>query len=163
MSRDLGELAAAKRSLNRSVELLPTATAYKTLGDIAETEGNLAAAKEYYAAASKDPGTAGQAALTSLIKLEVASQPGAYIDTAIGLANNGEWIIAVRNNAPRAFTAIELELVYRATDGSIQRRQLSLPGTLAAQSTRQTRTGLDANTTTNPQVRVRRVALAANA
>ena len=106
VSRDLGELAAAKRSLNRSVELLPTATAYKTLGDIAETEGNLLAAKEYYAAASKDPGTAGQAALTSLIKLEVAAQPGAYIDTAIGLANNGEWIIAVRNNAPRAFAAI---------------------------------------------------------
>ena len=163
VSRDLGELAAAKRSLNRSVELLPTATAYKTLGDIAETEGNLPAAKEYYAAASKDPGTDGQAALTSLIKLEVAAQPGAYIDTAIGLANNGEWIIAVRNNAPRAFTAIELELVYRATDGSIQRRQLSLPGTLAAQSTRQTRTGLDANKTTNPLVRVRRVALAADA
>ena len=34
----------------------------------------------------------------------------------VGLANNGEWIIAHAQRAPQAFTAIELELVYRATD-----------------------------------------------
>ncbi|MGB0997277.1 MAG: M48 family metalloprotease [Pseudomonadales bacterium] len=162
VSRDLGELTAAKRSLNRSVELLPTATAYNALGDIAETEGNLPEAKEYYAAASKDPGSAGQTALTALIKLNVAERPDAYIDTAVGLASNGEWVIAMRNNAPRAFTDIELELLYRANDGRVQRRQITLSGTLAAQSTRQTRTGLDATSATSPQVRVRRVTLAAS-
>ena len=142
--------------------MLPTATAYNALGDIAETEGNLPEAKEYYAAASKDPGSAGQTALTALIKLNVAERPDAYIDTAVGLASNGEWVIAMRNNAPRAFTDIELELLYRANDGRVQRRQITLSGTLAAQSTRQTRTGLDATSATSPQVRVRRVTLAAS-
>ena len=161
VSRDLGELSAAKRNLNRSVELMPTATAYNALGSIAEDEGNLPQAKEYFAAASNDPGSAGQAALTSLIKLNVAEQPGAYIDAAIGLASNGEWIVALRNNAPRRFSNLELELVYLDTNGRVQRRQLSVSGTLAAQSTQRVSTGLGANIT-NAQVSVRRVKLAAN-
>jgi tetratricopeptide (TPR) repeat protein len=161
VSRDLGELSAAKRNLNRSVELMPTAAAYNALGSIAEDEGNLPQAKEYFAAASNDPGSAGQAALTSLIKLNVAEQPGAYIDAAIGLASNGEWIVALRNNAPRRFSNLELELVYLDTNGRVQRRQLSVSGTLAAQSTQRISTGLGANIT-NAQVSVRRVKLAAN-
>jgi hypothetical protein len=140
---------------------MPTATAYNALGSIAEDEGNLPQAKEYFAAASNDPGSAGQAALTSLIKLNVAEQPGAYIDAAIGLASNGEWIVALRNNAPRRFSNLELELVYLDTNGRVQRRQLSVSGTLAAQSTQRISTGLGANIT-NAQVSVRRVKLAAN-
>ncbi len=162
VNRDLNELAAAKRNLNRSIELLPTATAYNALGDIAESEGDVPQAKEYYAAAAQDSGSDGQAALTSLVKLNVAERPGAYIETTVGLATNGEWVVSLRNLAPRGFTNLELELFYQDLNGRNQRRPISVSGTLGAQSTQRITTGLGANVASTPQVAVRRVSVATN-
>jgi predicted Zn-dependent protease len=45
---ELGEEGLAKTDLERSVKLLPTADAYQALGKIAESNGDMAAAKAYY-------------------------------------------------------------------------------------------------------------------
>ncbi|HCY04083.1 MAG TPA: peptidase M48, partial [Gammaproteobacteria bacterium] len=163
VSRELGQVGVAKSSLNRSIELLPTATAYNALGEIAESEGNLNQAEKYFAAASKDSGEAGQSALTALVKLRIAERPGAYIDTQIGLASNGEWIVIISNTAPRDFTSVVLELAYADSNNRMRRQQIRVGGTLAAQGRRRVNSGLSAGVSLDPpRITVRRVQLATN-
>ena len=145
VSQELGELVAAKASLKRSITLLSTASAYNALGEIAESEGNAAQAKEYFAAASKDNGEAGQAALTALVRLNVAENAGAYIKTTLELAGSGEWIITLHNTAPRDFTGLKLVLAYADQNGRIQHKQLSLGGHVSAQN----RQRINSSVTTN--------------
>ena len=163
VSRELGQVGVAKSSLNRSIELLPTATAYNALGEIAESEGNLNQAEKYFAAASKDAGEVGHSALTSLVKLRIAERPGAYIDTQLALASNGEWILILSNTAPRAFTGVVLELAYADSNNRMQRQQIRISGTLAAQGRRRINSGLSAGVSLDaPRVIVRAVQLATN-
>ena len=163
VSRELGQVGVAKSSLNRSIELLPTATAYNALGEIAESEGNLNQAEKYFAAASADSGEVGQSALTSLVKLRIAERPDAYIDTQVGLASNGEWILILSNTAPRAFTGVVLELAYADSNNRMRRQQIRVGGTLAAQGRRRVDSGLSAGVSLDaPRITVRRVELATN-
>ena len=163
VSRDLGEINAAKSSLTRSIELLPTAAAYNALGEIAESEGNLDQALKYFSAASKDTGAAGEAALTSLVRLRIARQPDAYIDAQMGLAGNGEWVLIIGNTAPRDFTGLILELAYADLNGRMRRQQISVSGILAAASSRRISSGLSRAVSSNaPRVTVLRIQLAVN-
>ena len=163
ISQELGELVAAKASLKRSIALLPTASAYNALGEIAESEGNAAQAKKYFAAASKDNGETGQAALTALVRLNVAANPGAYITTTLELAGSGEWIIALHNTAPRDFTGLKLALAYADQNGRVQHKQLSLGGHISAQNRRRINSGVTANASLYPpQVTVSEIQLVAN-
>jgi tetratricopeptide (TPR) repeat protein len=163
VSQELGELDAAKASLKRSIELLPTASAYNALGEIAESEGNIAQAKKYFAAASKDNGKTGQAALTSLIRLNAAANPGAYITTTLELAGSREWIITLHNTAPRDFTGLKLVLAYADQNGRMRRQRLSLSGHISAQNRRRINSGLSvAASLYPPQVTVSEIQLLAN-
>ena len=163
VSQELGELVAAKASLKRSITLLPTASAYNALGEIAESQGNAAKAKEYFAAASKDNGEAGQAALAALVRLNVAENAGAYIKTTLELAGSGEWIITLHNTAPRDFTGLKLALAYADQNGRVQHKQLSLGGHISAQNRRRINSGVAANASLYPpQVTVIAIQLVAN-
>ncbi len=163
ISKELGELDAAKASLKRSIALLPTASAHNALGEIAESEGNLAQAKEYFAAASEDNGEAGQAAQTALIRLNVAENAGAYITTTVELAGTGEWVITLHNTAPRDFTDLTLVLAYADQNGRVRRQQLNLRGHISAQNRRRIYSGLTVKASLYPpQVSVSEIQLRTN-
>ena len=163
ISKELGELDAAKASLKRSIALLPTAPAHNALGEIAESEGNLAQAKEYFAAASEDNGEAGQAAQTALIRLNVAENAGAYITTTVELAGTGEWVITLHNTAPRDFTDLTLVLAYADQNGRVRRQQLNLRGHISAQNRRRIYSGLTVKASLYPpQVSVSEIQLRTN-
>ena len=163
VSRELGQVGIAKSSLNRSIELLPTAAAYNALGEITESEGNMSQAEKYFAAASKDRGEVGQNATTSLVKLRIAERPGAYINTEVGLASSGKWIIVMSNTAPRDFTSVVLELAYADSNNRGQRQQMRVGGTLAAEGRRRVNSGLSAGVSLDtPRITVRRVELTTN-
>ena len=163
VSLDLGELALAETSLDRSIALLPTATAYNALGEIAESKGDLTQAKKYFAAASKDSGDVGQTALTSLIRLNVDENPGAYITSTLGLASTGEWIVTLHNTAPRDFTGLRLILVYADKSNTMRRQRISVSGFLGAQQRRRINSGVIANASLSPpQVIISQIRLAAS-
>ena len=65
----LGDDAEARRDLNASLELLPTAPAYLALGDIERRSGNRAQAIEYYQKASGERGEVGERAQAALMRL----------------------------------------------------------------------------------------------
>ncbi|MFQ3347527.1 MAG: putative Zn-dependent protease [Candidatus Azotimanducaceae bacterium] len=140
-SEKQGALSQAKSRLNRSIELLPTSQAYNALGNIAQRQGNTEEAREYFAAASSDSGASGQAALNSLIKMDLNGNPGAYIGFRYGANEAGELQIEVSNKAPRAFKNISLSINYVDQRGKLRnsRRQLSL---LSANEAKLINTGL---------------------
>ena len=90
---------SAKSDLDRSVQLLPTSVAYNALGEIAESEGNMDAARQYYARAGEDKGQAGQAARANLVRVELPQQPNKYIRAAAGRDGSGRYVVQVRNDA----------------------------------------------------------------
>lgn len=72
--------ANAKRDLEKSIQLLPTANAYHSLGNIAKLEGNLNAAKSYYKKAASNKTTEGKAAYRALMAIDLADNPQNYIN-----------------------------------------------------------------------------------
>ena len=72
-------LSGAKTDLTKSIEWLPTAPAYVTLGDIAQKENNPKAAKEYYAKVASSDSELGKKAATALAKLDMGDNPLKYL------------------------------------------------------------------------------------
>lgn len=134
-------LKQAKSRLNRSIELLPTAQAYNALGNIAERQGNTDEAREYFAAASQDPSASGQAALNSLIKIDVARNPGAFIGIRYGRNNASAIQVEIANRAPRAFKNVVLSIRYIDQKGSARSSQRQI-GLLGAGEAKLINTGL---------------------
>ncbi len=140
-SEKQGALSQAKSRLNRSIELLPTAQAYNALGNIAERQGDTDQAREYFAAASQDPSESGQAALNSLIKIDVARDPGAYISVRYGRNEFAAIQVEIANRAPRAFNNVVLSISYIDQRGRARssQRQIEL---LSASEAKLINTGL---------------------
>ncbi len=81
---ELGQRAAAKTDLNRSVELLPTAPAYQALGRIAESEGDVERALAYYDAAGQSDSAVGRAARSRYVAIDLPRRPDRYISARVG-------------------------------------------------------------------------------
>lgn len=130
-----GRIAKAKYQLNRSLQLLETAQAYNALGAIAEREGNLEEAQNFYAKAAEDAGATGQNALTSLVTLRSQNEPKSVINLRWGTVN-GTVLVEVSNTTPRTLLGINLQI--RLTDlqgnvGVYTQRVGSIPANRARQ------------------------------
>lgn len=139
----LSDNSRAKADLTRSVRLLPTAPAYQALGELAEAEGDVERAKQYYAQAGQSPGAEGQAARESLVRLELPTQPAKYIDAQVSLDDRNRLVLQVRNRAvlPVQDVVIRVEL---ATAAGV-RTTSSRVARIAAGETRLSLLQIDAN------------------
>lgn len=126
LSHKRREYALAEVHLRRSVELLETAQAYNALGDIANRDGREQEAEEYYAKAATDSGPSGQAAASSLVKLRVSNNPGAYISFETGSSSDGELLLGLSNTAPRDFRSVGYEISFVDVRGRSQSSSGSL-------------------------------------
>ena len=119
------------------MQLLPTSQAQAALGNIATIERDFDSAKKYYRAAANAGGAVGQNALGELMKLDLEGNPGAYLQTAVGLSN-GNVVIQVKNPSPRAVTGVAIQLASANGQSSTQR----FNGILAAGKTQVIQTGV---------------------
>lgn len=67
---EMGELEAARRDLEKSNQLLPTAIAHEALGDIAVEQGQREAAMQHYSIAAGSNSEVGQRAAAKLARLQ---------------------------------------------------------------------------------------------
>lgn len=109
----LKERAGAKADLTASVNLLPTAVAYNELGRIAEADGNQDEAVRYYAAASKAQDETGQAALASLLRLDLPRQPGRYVKSELVNDGAGKLFLRVVNGTPADISSVKVRVGLR--------------------------------------------------
>ncbi len=128
----LNKRGPAKSDLEKSVKLLPTANAYKALGDIASTERRYNEAKQYYAKASSSSSDAGKAAFSSLVKMDLKDNPGKYISVRAGLDKSGRLLADLHNTTPEAVTGIVLQIRYPDSSGRMRQVARPLQGRLNA-------------------------------
>jgi predicted Zn-dependent protease len=124
----------AQTDLERSVELLATADAYNSLGNLAQKAGRLNDAKAYYSKVAGGQGELGQKAYGSLVDLDLQDNPAKYIKVRAGQDAQGRIVVRVSNPTPRNINRIVLMLQARNAAGKVQKLQRKLKGTVAAGS-----------------------------
>ncbi len=123
---------AAKRDLERSAQLLPTADAYNTLGDIARAQQQFDQAKQYYAKAAGQDSKAGKAAFASLVDLDLPENPDKYLTVRTAVSRTGSLLLELNNPTPRDVTGLVLALQYPDSSGRWRQMEKPLQGQLRA-------------------------------
>jgi predicted Zn-dependent protease len=131
VAEKLGDKAAARRDLKRSMELLPTADASYDLGLIARNSGNPQEALGYFRQAAGAGGTTGKAASRALMQLDLPRNPERYLETDLGRDRYGNLLVLVRNGSSAAVKDIVVQVGRRDAAGRIYRGiEERVPGVL---------------------------------
>ena len=138
----LGNEDSAVRDLQKSIEYLPTAPAHFTLGNIAAKRGDRAAAIQHYQVVAGGEGEIAEAARASLVRLDLAQNPGAYLLTRCDPASNGELVVSIKNNTSVPVADVRLSVQVRDSAGVPRRMDRRLTGTIDAGEVVSVPTGL---------------------
>jgi tetratricopeptide (TPR) repeat protein len=138
----LGNDAEARRDLNASLELLPTAPAYLALGDIERRAGNEARAVEYYRKASGERGEVGERAQAALMRLDLGQNPEAYLRSRSGLADSGRLLVQVDNPTRVGVRDVVVAIRYLTGSGTVAETRRRISGVLEAGQSVRLDTGL---------------------
>jgi predicted Zn-dependent protease len=90
----------AARLLDRSMELLPTATGAYYLGRIAQDTGDVERAIKLYELAAQSDSDVGRASARELLQLDLPRNPGRYVRLEPRIDRSGRVWILVQNGAP---------------------------------------------------------------
>lgn len=124
--KEVDARSAAKADLSQSVRLMPTGLAYNALGELAEADGDAESAKRYYAQASSDGSAVGTAARMSLARIEIADQPGKYLQAQAALDSSGDLIIVLNNKSPAPVQDILVQ-IEATTAAGVVTRSVNIP------------------------------------
>ncbi len=118
--RARGEFGMAQRDFQKSISLLPTATAYHGLGMIALNNGDRANAVKFLEQAAQSNSSVGTEARGTLAQI----QPERFIATRVGTDAEGRVVVQVQNQATMAMGNVQLEVqVLDPTGRQIQSRK----------------------------------------
>ncbi len=135
ISEEAGDYATARRSLSRSLELLPTANAHNALGNIARASGRNDEAVAQYTKAAGHKSPAGQQAFGSLVDLDLPKNPGKYVVAKAQVDESGVLRVRLQNKTPRNVTNVALRILFPDANGRMQDVTRRLSGVLAAGKT----------------------------
>lgn len=96
----LGQSAAAKTDLEKSLTMLPTVAAHYVLGNIARDSGDSETALGHYQAVAGSGAPQAEEAQAQVVKIELPSAPGKYIASGNEIDQNGRLLIEVDNRSP---------------------------------------------------------------
>ncbi len=124
----LGDRLAARRDLEKSKSLLPTASAYNSLGNLYLAEGHRQKAVQYFRAAAGSKSQPGRQALRSLVRLDLSDNPGEYLKVRLGL-NDRRYVVArIFNSTPLPVHNVEIRIFFRDSLGQLRRVTRSVQG-----------------------------------
>lgn len=138
----LGNDDLAVRDLQQSLGFLPTGPAHLALGRIAAEHGDRAAAIEHFKAVAGGQGEAAEAARASLVRLDLAQNPGAYLLKRCDAGTDGELVVSIKNNTSVPIADVELAVQFRDEAGVPRRIDRRISGRIAAGQVVSMRTGL---------------------
>jgi len=118
----LGDRSSARRDLDASNQLLPTAIAMNELGKIDLMEENRSAAKDHFRSAASAGGELGRQARLSFIKLDLFDSPGNYIKLSTALNAEESLLIKLVNESGLDVSGVVLELKVNTGNNSGVRR-----------------------------------------
>ncbi len=98
--QELGMRSAARKDLERSNQLLPTAPAHFVLGEISMAGREMDAAIGHFKAAAGSSSTVGREASLSLARLDLPRNPEKYIQVRVAANKQGNLVASVVNKSP---------------------------------------------------------------
>ncbi|MDH4234967.1 MAG: M48 family metalloprotease [Gallionella sp.] len=108
---NLGRHAEAEPLLRRSNELLPTASSYFMLGQIAEDRGNLDIALQHYEIAAGSNSDAGKSSMARLVRLDLPRNPARYLQASAQADSMGYVYAVVYNPTSAAVANVHVRVV----------------------------------------------------
>jgi len=108
----LGRHAEAEPLLRRSNELLPTATSYYLLGQIAETQGDVDTALTNYKTAAESNSDVGKSSLARYQRLEMARNPAKYLQASAQADDMGYVYVVAYNPTSVAVANVYVRVVH---------------------------------------------------
>ena len=106
---ELGHRRRARRDLEQSLALLPTADGNYTLGRLLIQQNDRRRAVELFRAAAGSRSRAGQAALQALYRYDLPDHPGRYLKTRLE-RHRGCFRVVIRNPTSVAVTALRVRV-----------------------------------------------------
>ena len=100
----------AKQDLKKSIDLLPTAPAYYSLGNIAVEEKNVSDAKSFYKQAASSKSEIGKKSAAAYTRLDLPANPTNYFTFQGKADRNGKIIVTVKNRSVVPVKNLSLEL-----------------------------------------------------
>ncbi len=137
-----GDAGGAETDLQSSLKLFETAPAYYALGQIALERRDTGTAKKYFTAAAAGSGETADAAKAELMRMDLSTNPAAYLQLRTGTDNEGQLMIAVNNPNPLAVRDLGFNIRYIDSNGQTREINRSVNGTLAAGQSTTIATGL---------------------
>ncbi len=129
----LGQPAAARRDLERSLALLPTSLGHYLLGNLERDAGRRDAARGHYEQAARSDSETGRQAQRELVLMEIAEDPGRFVATAPAADGSGNLYCVVANRTSVALDGITVRAGFSDDAGSRQQGRVRLDAALAAQ------------------------------
>lgn len=109
---DRGDSRSARSSLEKSLELLPTAEAYYVLGRIDRAAGNNEAAIRYFTQAAQSNSAAGKRAKTELVHLDLRQNTSRYVATQAARDSGGNVWVQLGNLTDVPLRNIEISFAW---------------------------------------------------
>lgn len=139
---EMKQTDAAAVDLERSIELMPTAPAYYTLGKIAEQRGDINTAINNYKAVAQAGGEYGKAASGDLARLELPRNPSAYVKHRCDADANGNLVVSVQNQSGVPVAGVRVAVQYTDSSGRSQQMVKAINGQIANGQIASVNTGL---------------------
>ncbi|MCH9695463.1 MAG: M48 family metalloprotease [Gammaproteobacteria bacterium] len=140
--KELGQTDAAIVDLNKSLEFMPTASAHYALAGIAEQRGDTAAAIGHYKVVARTSSSYSKAATVALAKLDLPSNPGAYIPRACAPDANGNLVVSVRNDTGVQVSSVVVAVSYTDSSGRSALKRHAIRGQIPPGQIASVNTGL---------------------
>ena len=140
--KELGQTDGAVIDLENSIKLLPTAPAHFALGGIAKERGDMSAAINHYKVVAGAGGDYGKAATTELVRLELPSNPGAYVLRRCDPDANGNLVVSVKNDTAVQITGVQIVVQYGDGSGRQQQARHAIRGQIPPGQIASVNTGL---------------------
>ena len=140
--KELGRTDKAVTDLTHSLELLPTAPAHFALGGIAEERGDFPKAIEHYKVVAKAGGEYGKAATAALVRLELPTNPAAYIARGCDADGAGNLVVSVRNDTTVQITGVVIAVSYTDASGGAALQRHTIRGQIAPGAIASVNTGM---------------------
>lgn len=141
-NKELGNTDRAVTDLTRSLELMPTAPAHLALGRIAEQRGNYPEAIEHYKVVAGAGGEYGKAGTVALAKLDLSTNPSAYIPRACDADASGNLVVSVRNDAGVQIGGVQIAVTYTDSSGRSAQKRHSIRGQIPPGQVASVNTGM---------------------
>ncbi len=125
---NLGDEAFA--DLEKSTRLLPTATAYNSMGELELSRGARQQAIQYFAEAAVSNSQVGMQARTALLRLDFQNYARRYIEILIGLGPEGYLQARISNQAPVGLRNLQFLVRYPGPAGEVLQAVRTIAATI---------------------------------